>query len=461
MMQDIRNAALRAAATIVLVAACCISVFAQGKNPIILIPGLTGSELIDKTSGERVWFKAIKSSSEDLRLPVTLDPSKERDNIIPGDVLRTVKVGPISVTDVYGGFIRAMQMRGGYVEESWETPSEDGAGDSLYVYPYDWRLDNVENAHRLISKVEALRKKLKEPDLKFDIVAHSMGGIIARYAVMYGTADLPAGNRKPQPTWAGAKYFEKVILMGTPNEGSVSSLSALVNGYSLGGLRIDLPFLEDTSRFTVFTIPSAYQLLPAPGTLRVLDDKLRPVQMDLYDPKSWSKYDWDTISAKEFPSQFSLAERKIAPQFFAAQLARAKKLHEALAVAPSKASGVSIYVVGADCKTAPDSIVVYRDRDSEGWKTIFKPRGFTRADGTKVTEDELRKAMLTAGDGVVTVRSLEAITQAEIAGVSSILDGGAGKFICEDHYKLAANSRVQDYILGVLDKKPNSARADN
>lgn len=461
MKRIIRNTALRAAATSLLAVFFCVSIFAQGKNPIILIPGLTGSELIDKRTGERVWFKAIKSSSEDLRLPLSIDLEKVRDGIVPGDILRTVKVGPFPVTDVYGGFIRAMQMRGGYVEERWESPSEDGASDSLYVFPYDWRLDNVENAHRLIASVEALRKKLKSPDLKFDIVAHSMGGIIARYAVMYGNADLPSGNRKPQPSWAGSKYFEKIVLMGTPNEGSASSLSALLNGYALGGMRIDLPFLEDSSRFTVFTIPSAYQLLPAPGTLRVLDEKLRPLQVDLYDPKTWSKYDWDPISDNEFPSQFALAERKIAPQFFASQLARAKKLHEALAIAPTKTAGVSFYVVGADCKTALDSVVVYRDHVSGRWKTIFKPKGFTRADGTKVTDDELRKVMLTAGDGVVTVRSLEAITQAEIAGVASILDGGSGKFICEEHYKLAANTRVQDYILGVLDNRSNSARANN
>ena len=429
------------------------SLLAQGKNPLILIPGLSGSELVDKKTGEKIWFRAVKSKSEDLRLPISTDISSAKDNVVPGDVLRNVKIGPVTVTDIYGGFIRAMEMRGGYREENWDSPSEDGDHDSLYVFPYDWRLDNVANAQRLFSAVEALKKKLKKPDLKFDIVAHSLGGIISRYAVMYGDAELPPGGKKLTPTWAGAKHFEKVILLGTPNEGSANSLGALLNGYTIGGLRIDLPFLEDTSKFTVFTIPSAYQLLPAPGTLRLLNDKLDPIEVDLYDAKVWSKYGWNPVDDKGFADKFDEGERKIAQQFFADQLARAKRLHEALAASRGKSGGVTFQVFGSDCRVAINSIVLYRDRDADSWKTVFRPKGFTRADGTKVSDGELKDAMTTPGDGVVSTRSLEAMTQSESAGVRSIMDSGAPKYVCEEHSKLAANSRIQDQIIKFLDTK--------
>lgn len=435
-----------------------MSLFAQGKNPLILIPGLSGSELVDKKTGEKIWFRAVKAKSEDLRLPISININKVQDDIIPGDVLRNVKIGPVTVTDVYGGFVRAMEMRGGYHEEKWETPSDDGDHDSIYVFPYDWRLDNVGNAQRLFSSVEALKKKLDKPGLKFDIVAHSLGGIISRYAVMYGNADLPANGKKLTPTWVGAKHFDKVILLGTPNEGSANSLSALLNGYTIGGLRIDLPFLEDTSRFTVFTIPSAYQLLPAPGTLRVLNDKLEPIEVDLYDTKVWSKYGWNPVEDKGFADKFDDAEEKIAPQFFAGQLARAKRLHEALVASRGKSGGVTFQVFGSDCKTAVNSVVLYRDREADSWKTVFRPKGFTRTDGTKVTDSELRDAMTTPGDGVVSTRSLEASTQSENAGVRSIMDSGAPKYVCEEHNKLAANSRIQDQIIKFLDTK--TAMAD-
>ena len=429
---------------ILLMLALSVSLFAQGKNPVIFIPGLTGSELIHKVTGEKFWVKALRSNTEDLRLPISADITKNRDKLVPGDILRDVKIGIFPITDVYGGFIKAMELRGGYHEESWDAPSDTGYQDSLYVFPYDWRLDNVENARLLIRDIEALKRKLKKPDLKFDIVAHSMGGIISRYAAMYGDADLPTGTRKPVPTWAGAKHFDKIILLGTPNEGSANSFGSLLNGFALGGLRIELPFIQDTSKFTVFTIPAAYQLLPAPGTLRAFDDKLAPMTIDIYDPKVWSKYGWNAIDDKDFAGAFNVAERKAAPAFFAMALNRAKRLFAALAAGTGKTDSVSFFILGSDCKTATDAIVVYRDDKINKWKTLVKPKGFTRSDGTKVTEEELKAVMLSPGDGVVSTRSLEAADQTDIVKSSP------GKFICEDHNKLPSNVKVQDYIIRVL-----------
>ncbi len=431
--------------------ALSFSTFAQGNNPLILIPGFSGSELRHKVTNERVWFRTIRSKSEDLRLPVVADPTKTSDELIATDVLRTVKIGIFPVTDVYGGFIRAMAERGGYREESWDAPSDEGDHDSLYVFPYDWRLDNVENARLLIERVEALRCKLDRPDLKFDIVAHSMGGIISRYAAMYGDNDLPTGSSKPLPTWAGAKFFDKIILLGTPNEGSALALGSLVEGFTYGGMRLDLPFVQDTSKFTAFTIPAAYQLLPAPNTFRAYDDNLKRIDLDIYDPKTWSKFGWNASSDKNFPSQYNANELKAAPVFFAAALDRAKRLYQALDAAPGESGGISFFIVGSDCRAALDSVIVYRDERSDKWKTLFRPKGFTRPDGTKVSDEDLKRVMQTPGDGVVTQRSLEAVTKSGTVGSQSIVGDASDKFICEEHNRLAVNSKIQDYIIKVLD----------
>ncbi len=445
----------------ILLLALSFTLFAQGKNPVILIPGLTGSELRDKTTRDRVWFKTFKSKSEDLRLPIMADPAAMHDNLEATDVLRSIKIGIFPSIDVYGDFIKAMASRGGYHEEKWETPSDDGFEDSLYIFPYDWRLDNVGNARLLVQKVEALKLKLKKPSLKFDIVAHSMGGLISRYAAMYGDADLPAGTLKPQPTWAGRRDFDKIILMGTPNEGAVMSLNTLLNGFAIGGVRIDLPFMQDTSKFTIFTIPAAYQLLPAPGTLRAFDDKLQPIEIDLYDPKVWSKYGWNVLDDKGFASEFTPAEQKAAPVYFAAVLERAKRLHEALAATRGKSGGISFYILGADCTMATDAMVIYRDEAANKWKTLFKPKGFTRSDGVKITDDDLKAIMQTPGDGVVTLRSLDASTQAKKSGLPSVIASKSSKYICEDHNKLASNARIQDYIISVLNGKSSSSDDDD
>lgn len=444
-----RRPLLNALAALLIVAFAASSAIAQERNPVILIPGLTGSELVDKKTGERVWFKTRRSRSEDLRLPLSLDITKTGDNLEATDVLRNVKIGPFPVVDVYGGFIRAMEQRAGYREEKWDSPSEDAGRNSLFIFPYDWRLDNVANARRLVRQVESVKKKLNKPDLKFDVVAHSMGGIITRYAVMYGDAELQMGRTEPKPTFAGSKHFDKVVLLGTPNEGSHLALGSLIDGFRLGGLRIDLPWAQDTSKFMVFTVPSAYQLLPAPGTFRVFDDKLDPIQVDIYDPKAWTKYGWNPIQDKGFTSRFDRDETKMADRFFAAALARAKRLHEALAAAKGASGETTFFPVGSDCKSGIDAVIVHRN-GSGGWKTLLRPKGFTRDDGYKYSDDELRKVMQVPGDGVVTARSLEAASQAEQLKVSSVYAGAPTKFVCEDHHKLAANSRIQDYVISVL-----------
>ncbi len=437
----------------IFVFALSLTILAQGKNPVILIPGLTGSELRHRVTGEKIWLRAVRAKSEDLRLPITADFRRSSDDLIAGDVLREVKFGGFSVTDVYGGFIRALEIRGGYHEERWDSPSDDGFQDSLYVFAYDWRLDNVDNARILVRKVEALKLKLKKPDLRFDIVAHSMGGLISRYAAMYGDADLSVGNVKPAPTWAGAKLFDKIVLLGTPNEGSASAVDSLVNGYSIGGFRLDLPFLEDMSKFTIFTVPSAYQLLPAPGTFRVFDENLQPLPVDLYDPKVWAKYGWNPMDDENFSAAFRTIKTADAERFFTSNLDRARRLHEALATANGKSDKVAFYAVGADCRTALDAVVIYQDAKGGKWKTLFQPKEFLTAGGKRVSADELKKVMFSPGDGVVTQRSLNAATVSQKANVKSIFNSRSDQLICGEHNRLATGSKIQDYIIGLLSKQ--------
>ncbi|MBK7933527.1 MAG: hypothetical protein IPK01_08500 [Acidobacteria bacterium] len=113
------------------------------------------------------------------------------------------------------------------------------------------------------------------------------------------------GTKKAVPTWAGAKHFNRVVLMGTPSEGSAISLWALISGSSIGGLNINLPFVRISRDYDVFTIPSSYQLLPAPGTFQAVDENLEPLNIDLYDPKVWTKYGWNAIDDKGVPTQFN------------------------------------------------------------------------------------------------------------------------------------------------------------
>ena len=329
----------------------------SGKAPIIIIPGLTGSTLVNSRTGEEVWFKARRAKDDDLRLPISPNLSRNRDNLTVMDIIRKVEFFKVlPEIEVYERLIDALQTRGGYREAKWNTATRKDYQDTFYVFPYDWRRDNVENAQLLVRKIETLKRRLGKPNLKFNVIAHSMGGLIARYAAMYGAADLSASA--PQPTWVGDKHFNKIFLLGTPNEGSIMSLNALLNGFSYVGGGLNLPFIQDISRFDAFTIPSIYQLLPHDGSLLAYDENLKPVNVDLFDPAEWEKYGWAIWQDDSFTKKFNASEQSNARPFFNAALLRAKQFQAALDAGTSAKPTVSFYLIGGDCKATPAGMLI-------------------------------------------------------------------------------------------------------
>src|SRR5512140_1661426 len=180
-----------------------------GKEPVIIIPGIQGSEIVDR-SGKKLWFSIRRSKEDDLRLPISSTVlSRNRDSLRAGDIIRKVDLKLLPDIEVYQALIDALESKG-YHEATWNNPK---ATDVYYVFPYDWRRDNVENARLLMQRMEAVKRRLRKPQLKFNIIAHSMGGLIARYAAMYGGAEPPVGT--PVPTWAGAVHINKLMMFGT------------------------------------------------------------------------------------------------------------------------------------------------------------------------------------------------------------------------------------------------------
>ena len=419
----------------------------SGKNPVIIIPGLTGSDLVNSKTGEEVWFKARRAKDDDIRLPISPNLAQNRDNLVTRDILRSVQFLKIlPETEIYERLIDALQTRGGYHEAKWNTTSRRDAQDSFYVFPYDWRRDNVENAQLLVRRIETLKRRLGKPNLKFNVIAHSMGGLIARYAAMYGNADLPQGV--PQPTWAGARHFDKIFLLGTPNEGSVTALDALLNGFSYIGGGLNLPFIQDISRFDVFTIPSAYQLLPHEGSLLAYDENLKPMTIDVFDPAEWEKYDWAIWKDDAFAKKFGPDEQKNARAFFNAVLARAKQFQAALDANNNAKSPVKFYLMGADCKETPAALLLVRDEKKNRWQTHFKADGYTRSNGEKVKDTEIKPLLFTVGDSVVTKSSLAGASRKAALPIAAEL------FQCAGHNKLVTSPEIQDKLFGFLNAAP-------
>src|SRR5438445_2741838 len=109
-----------------------------GKKPVIIIPGITGSQLINPKTGKTVWFSVKRDKIDDLRLPMTSPVlERNRDGLVAGDIIREIKLPLLPDIEVYQSVIDALTARG-YTEATWNKPR---ASDVFYVFPYDWRRD--------------------------------------------------------------------------------------------------------------------------------------------------------------------------------------------------------------------------------------------------------------------------------------------------------------------------------
>jgi hypothetical protein len=84
-----------------------------GKAPVIIIPGLTGSELVNKNTGDIVWFQKSRAKDDDIRLPISPVLARNRDNLIAGDIIRNVRfLKFLPETEIYDKLIDALEKRG-------------------------------------------------------------------------------------------------------------------------------------------------------------------------------------------------------------------------------------------------------------------------------------------------------------------------------------------------------------
>ncbi|HEX8000676.1 MAG TPA: hypothetical protein VF528_20010 [Pyrinomonadaceae bacterium] len=440
-----------------------------GKRPLIIIPGILGSQLINYETGEIVWPSAFRSSDDGLSLPIMPDLASSRDNLVARKIVDTLRLSRlIPEVYVYHDLLEALKRYGGYKEGDWANPAPDGDRDTFYVLPYDWRRDNVETARDFIRRLESLKRKLKRPDLRFNVLAHSMGGLVARYAARYGDADLPPAGARIVPTWAGAVHINKIIMFGTPNEGSADAFATMLEGYSVTeGLRRRIRLLNKLSREDAFSTPSLFQLLPHAASARFLDENLQPLQVDLYDPAVWRKYGWAAVNDPDFRERYvrgkvfgdyapfrggSLEELDA---YFEIVLRRAKRFHEALdAMTDTESeSPVPLFAFGGDCEETLNAPVILRDEKRGRWITLTAPRSFRTSTNRRVSSKEATLAMFAPGDGRVTRRSLLA---EDLAGrrrsalFNTALPIIYAVFACDRHGDIQNNKILQDNALTAL-----------
>ena len=417
--------------------------------PVIIIPGILGSRLRDRTTREELWPGSLLNvlvSARSLALdidPVTLEP--RADNIEAYDLFRGL-LG----ADFYGAIIDTLEKDGGYVRGLVGRPAGKGAR-RYYLFPYDWRHDNIVTARKLDDLIEQIRRDYNDPKLKVDIVAHSMGGLITRYYVQYGTTDVLDGNDF-KANFMGAEKIRTAILLGTPNLGSVSGLHSLLVGHSVGWQSIPAE--------TLATMPSVYELLPHPVTNWIIDTDGKPIDRDLFFVGTWMAYRWsvfDPVIERRVKAQFGTqaagdAHSRTLQDYFAKRIERARRFVWSLTYNETQQAPVKMVVFGGDCTLTPARIVLEQPAASESHgipSARLRPTDI-RAPKRGVDYSML---MLEPGDGDVTKPSLLA-RQSLDPTVSRSEDVffplAYAFFLCVDHAHLTGSINFQDNLLNVL-----------
>lgn len=421
----------------------------KGKRPIIVIPGILGSELLHQDTGKLAWPAIFRASPYNLVLPTSPDLDANRDKLRPGKIIEGLKFARIlPEVYVYRGLLDALRQYGGYQEGDWDNPPANGDADTFYVFSYDWRRDNVETARLFIRRLESLKQKLNRPDLRFNIVAHSMGGIISRYAAMYGDRDLPADGSTPVPDWSGARHIQRIMMMGVPNEGCMDAMATILRGYSLTeGLRPRLRLFSALSKELAFSCPSVFQILPHQHSTHFVDENLREIKIDLYDPANWDKYGWIRVTPRgnEPPNEVKYQ------RYLTVVLNRARRFQEALDV-PTRETPVAYFTFSADCEETLNAPIILRDEKNNRWQTLTEPRDYRTSAGTKISRADAIEAMFLPGDGRVTRRSVLAQDLGNRGGdlFNSGLPMTYAMFGCDLHGSLPNNKTLQDNALTVL-----------
>ena len=249
---------------------------AGGREPVIVIPGLGGSEFTASSAftlsvdnghggtfnrnygaGEKVWvntFQILLPGDDDY-----LDALKLRsDGVTP--VAPAVQASGV-YWDAYGDLVDYLQ-RQGYV-----------MGADLWLFPYDWRQDVELTARSLDTLITqalvAANGGQTDPAAwsipRVNVVAHSLGGLVGRAYI----ADAVRAAR-----------VDQLITLGSPQFGSTKALKALLYGDQFGpwflGIGLNPQEINDLSQ----NMAAVMQLLPSRAYDQLYDNsdstRLRP-----------------------------------------------------------------------------------------------------------------------------------------------------------------------------------------
>jgi pimeloyl-ACP methyl ester carboxylesterase len=219
------------------------------ETPLIFIPGIMGSLLVNGTTGEDLWPGLGHDHT-----PLSLSPGGSHPNVVATDAIRRYHVPIFADQVVYEPLLEMLTGRGGFREYQVNNdPARRTAAGcdtsqrvdqpNLFVFAYDWRQSSADNAAALKEYVRCVQQF--HPGEKIDILAHSMGGLIARRYILDNSG---AVNR--------------LITIASPWVGAPKGIKVLETGDA--GLSWFLVH-QNTLKDLIEYFPGAHELLPSRG----------------------------------------------------------------------------------------------------------------------------------------------------------------------------------------------------
>lgn len=256
----------------------------DGPRPVVfLLPGIMGSHLA--VGDNRVWVDPLELAFGGMA-KLAIDQSGVH--------------AECPMESVYGGLID-------YLAQTHE----------VRPFAYDWRRPIQEEARRLGDEVAAALDEAGRAGQPVRILAHSMGGLVARAMIL----------ERPE-VWQRLCRHEggRLLMLGTPNGGSHSMVRALTGRDNLvrGLAALDLRRGRKALLEIIAGFPGVLELLPQGG-----------------DHDFFSAATWDALLAGDEQDGAAQWSRPAAER-----LAAAGRFRQALAASPVDA-GRMIYVAGS------------------------------------------------------------------------------------------------------------------
>jgi pSer/pThr/pTyr-binding forkhead associated (FHA) protein len=196
---------------------------AASRRPVVVIPGLCGSEL--RRGNMILWPNYPYILAHPRALMLDSGPVE-----VTGMITEVVVVPHLIKLDAYSRLTHFLEASLGY-----------HLGIDLLEFPYDWRQDAGVIARQLAATIKTWREEMGHGPVT--VIAHSMGGLVTRYYL---------------DQLDGRENVDHLIVMGTPHLGTAKSASLLLGGAGAGALTV----VSDRVRTFSLSLPSTYEILP-------------------------------------------------------------------------------------------------------------------------------------------------------------------------------------------------------